>query len=474
MNIKNILLGTLVSLAAVSCVYEDTSKHVISTDKAIYEIGKEGGEVVLMLTSPKDWTATIAPATSLDNIEGITVVPSSGKGSSKPIEVKIIAESNDGENYKRSALISFMADNISTAVNLVQEGGKERPAEKITIGDFLKKPIDAGVYYQLTGTVTGAKEDDKYSNCTLVDETGSVLIYGLGLEKGGSTDVKTFEVKGVKNGDLLTIETTRGDYKGTPQGVNSYYISHEAGKFEEFDVNVKSFDVVSFGTSVSFDVKAGDNVEWTIKADNGFTTNPSSGKGNGNVTVSFVANIGEELNEGKVIVTTEANVQTNTHEVVIRQNAPSQDVTYTKVNNVSGGKSYLLVSTKDAEAKTAMPLMDKNYGYLSSTAFAKKGEDIVMCNEQSAFKFTVVDGGYTVQQSDNKYLYGTSEYNTFNVSAEIPESGHVFSVEPQADATVKITCVATGKWLQYGEGKYTSFGLYDSEKGNPIMLYEAK
>jgi lipoprotein len=476
MNIKNILLGTLVSLAAVSCVYEDTSKHVISTDKAIYEIGKEGGEVVLMLTSPKDWTATIAPATSLDNVEGITVMPSSGKGSSKPVEVKIIAESNDGENYKRSALISFMADNISTAVNLVQEGGKERPADAVTIGEFLKKPVDAGVYYRLTGTVTGAKElgTDDYSNCTLVDETGSVLLYGVGLEKGGSTKVKTFEVKGVKNGDLLTVETTRGAYNGAPQGAGSYYISHEAGKFDEFEVKTASFSVVSSETSVSFDVKAGDNVEWTVTAAEGFMPTPTSGKGNGTVTVSFAANTGSSLNEGKVTVSTEANVQTKSYIVTIKQNAPEQDVTYTKVNAVTNGKSYLLVSTKNGESKAAMPLVGKNYGYLSSTSFTKKDEDIVMTNAECGFKFISVEGGYTIQQSDNKYLYGTSGYNTFNVSAEIPESGHVFSVEPQADATVKITCVATGKWLQYGEGEYTSFGLYDSEKGNQITLYEAK
>lgn len=475
MNIKNILFGTLVSLAAVSCVYEDTSKNTISTDKAVYEIVKEGGEAVVMLTSNKAWTATVAPATSMDNIDGITIVPDSGEGCTEPVEVKIVAGSNDGDKFKREALISFIADNISTSVTLKQDG-LDRPAEELTIAEFLKKPVDAGIYYRLTGTVTGAKElgKDDYSNCTLVDETGSVLLYGVGLEKGGSTKVKTFEVKGVKNGDILTVETTRGAYNGTPQGAGSYYISHEAGKFDEFEVKTASFSVVSSETSVSFDVKAGENVEWTVTAAEGFAPAPTSGKGNGTVTVSFAANTGSSLKEGKVTVSTEANAQTKSYIVTIKQNAPEQDVTYAKVNAVTSGKSYLLVSTKGGESKAAMPLVGKNYGYLSSTSFTKKGEDIVMTNAECGFKFTTVDGGYTIQQYDDKYLYGSTKYNTFSVDSNLPDEGHVFIVEPQADGTMKITCVTASKWLQYGEGDYTSFGLYDSEKGNPITLYEVK
>ena len=68
-------------------------------------------------------------------------------------------------------------------------GGGETPdaPAEITVADFLKAPVDDNVYYILTGEITDLY-DTEYGNFTLVDETGSVKVYGLTAEKVDKND----------------------------------------------------------------------------------------------------------------------------------------------------------------------------------------------------------------------------------------------------------------------------------------------
>ena len=72
-------------------------------------------------------------------------------------------------------------------------------------------------------------EADKtyYGNFDLVDETGSVYIYGL---VDADKQFGIFEAKGLKEGDTITLRTIRTSYKDTPQGKNALYVSHVAGE----------------------------------------------------------------------------------------------------------------------------------------------------------------------------------------------------------------------------------------------------
>lgn len=229
MNFKKYLYAfaaVLMTVIAPSCVKDGFGEPMISTDNSTYEIPLEGGEVKVMLTSTRSWTARVFPATSLDDIEGIVVEPASGEASSEPIEVTIKATAN--ASYPRAALISFETSVVSAAVTVNQDGPVARPAAELTVAEFLKKEVDASIYYKLTGTIKNLKNTE-YGNFDLVDETGSVYVYGLTTEKTGSND-KSFSQIGLKEGDVLTLEGTRAAYNGTPQvGGPAYYISHVAG-----------------------------------------------------------------------------------------------------------------------------------------------------------------------------------------------------------------------------------------------------
>ena len=229
MNIMKNLSGVfalMVMMLAASCQKGELAQPDMYTDKAVYEIAKEGGDVVVKLKATRDWTASVSPATSLDNVEGITVTPESGKASSEVVEVVISAAAN--ESYARAAVVSFIGENISVAVTVSQEGSKERAPEKLTVAQFLAKSDDPGVWYELTGTISNLA-NETYGNFDLVDETGKTYVYGLTATKQGSND-KSFSTLNLKEGDILTLYGTRSSYNGVAQvGGPAYYVSHVAG-----------------------------------------------------------------------------------------------------------------------------------------------------------------------------------------------------------------------------------------------------
>lgn len=229
MNFKKFLYAfaaVLMTVIAPSCVKDGFGEPMISTDKSTYEVPLEGGEVKILLTSTRSWTAKVLPATSLDDVEGIEVIPASGEASEKPVEVIVKAAAN--ASFPRAALISFETSVVSAAVTVNQDGPVARPAMDLTVAEFLAKSVDASIYYRLTGTIKNLKNTE-YGNFDLVDETGSVYVYGLTTEKTGSND-KSFSKLGLKEGDVLTLEGTRAVYNGVAQvGGPAYYISHEAG-----------------------------------------------------------------------------------------------------------------------------------------------------------------------------------------------------------------------------------------------------
>ena len=84
-------------------------------------------------------------------------------------------------------------------------------------------------YIMLTGTVTKpatSKFDlETYGNFDLVDESGSIYVYGVSTGWNGET--KKFATLGVKEGDTITIVAYKTSYNGNAQVVGMY-VSHEA------------------------------------------------------------------------------------------------------------------------------------------------------------------------------------------------------------------------------------------------------
>ena len=146
-----------------------------------------------------------------------------------------------GSNDKSFASLGINEGDVVTIVgtrasykDTPQVGGTAYLVEHVvaasvsTVADFLAQPVSGDKWFKLTGKVANMKSD-VYGNFDLVDETGSVYVYGLTTAKVAKND-KSFANTGVKEGDIVTLVGTRSAYNGQDQvGGPAYYISHEEG-----------------------------------------------------------------------------------------------------------------------------------------------------------------------------------------------------------------------------------------------------
>lgn len=119
------------------------------------------------------------------------------------------------------------------------QGGDEpvdepESADKITISDFLAKPVSETDWYELTGTIINIESGNgvTYGNFTMSDETGTVYVYGLVKEWANGENDKSFAEIGLEAGDIVTIWTLRAEHSGSAQaGGNNpaIYKGHEDG-----------------------------------------------------------------------------------------------------------------------------------------------------------------------------------------------------------------------------------------------------
>ena len=137
---------------------------------------------------------------------------------------------------------------------------------------------------------------------------------------------------------------------------------------------------------------------------------------------------------------------------------------FKQATEMKGGKWYAIVY----ENKAATGLTG-NYGYLKITDAIARGEGISL-PANCAFGFLTTEGGYTIQQFDNKYVYQTGSYDSFNVNATLPTDGGVWSVAVNGNEYT-ITNNTMSKFVQY-DPSYNSYGCYAASKGNLPTLYE--
>ncbi len=106
-----------------------------------------------------------------------------------------------------------------------------------------------------------------------------------------------------------------------------------------------------------------------------------------------------------------------------------------------------------------------NYGYLPQFAVEANG-NFIQTNAFYAFTFTEVEGGYTIQDTFGRYVYQTGTYNSFNVAAEMPAEGAVWTVAiDEATGEATITNTSVNKYIQYS-AQYKSYGSYATAQSN--------
>ena len=110
------------------------------------------------------------------------------------------------------------------------EQGGTGEVKTVTVADFIAASVSETQKYKLTGKVSGTI-NTTYGNFDLVDDTGTVYVYGLTkTELGyGKKNDQSFASLGIKEGDTVTLIGYRGEYQGKIEVVYAYYVSHTSG-----------------------------------------------------------------------------------------------------------------------------------------------------------------------------------------------------------------------------------------------------
>lgn len=165
--------------------------------------------------------------------------------------------------------------------------------------------------------------------------------------------------------------------------------------------------------------------------------------------------------EVKAVAFVEANGEKIYSDVTSEKYYISPVKPFEKITEFAAG-SYLIHS--QGFAATALSETG-NYGYLPQFAVAANG-NFIETNAYYAFTFTEVEGGYTIQDTFGRFVYQTGTYNSFNVAAEMPAEGAVWTVtidETTGEATITNTSV--NKYIQYS-AQYKSYGSYATAQSN--------
>lgn len=252
------------------------------------------------------WTITGADDVEIDS--------TSGEGNST---VTLSFSENETASDVTIAVLTVTAGE-KTATVTIKQSGDPNAIEALTIQEFLNKEV-GDAYYRLTGTITNLY-DTSYGNFTLVDDSGSVLVYGLTLTKVAQND-KSFSSIGVEEGDIVTLEGKRAEHNSTPQvGGPAYHISHIKSPSLSVSPTSLVFPVEGGSESVSATVRnfTGD-VTVSASCDNSQFTTSVSGTV---ITVTATENAGSETQTGTITINATDGTNTKTATVSVSQNKP--------------------------------------------------------------------------------------------------------------------------------------------------------
>ena len=152
-------------------------------------------------------------------------------------------------------------------------------------------------------------------------------------------------------------------------------------------------------------------------------------------------------------------------------NTPTEGTAYTLATTATSGTYLIAANISDDTYQLATDLgTSKTYGYLSGTSATATDKVITTDSETVAWTITAVDGGYTIQDSNNRYLYMTGTYNSFNVDASQKE-GYIWSITVESDGTATITNKEKNKTIQWST-QYNSYGSYSTTSGIKPRLFK--
>ncbi len=279
----------------------------------------------------------------------------------------------------------------------------------LTISEANAKAVEGGssytsIGYLVSGTIKSVA-NTKYGNMTIMDAEGNELyLYGTYDVDGNSYE--KMETKPVA-GDSITVYTVLGTYTKndvtTNRGKNATIIAHTPHTHDS-NGEVAKNETHHWATCSLCGVKQGEEIGHTYT--------------NGTCSCGAV------------------------------------DPEYVPIVVEDG--TYIIASGNLAMTGLAA---DKNYGYPGAHEIGIAAGAASGFAKNDIITITNVTGGITLQDSQGRYLYMTGSYNSFNVSAELPEAGHIWSITKNEDGTYVLVNLAMNKTLAYST-QYTSYGAY--------------
>ena len=142
-------------------------------------------------------------------------------------------------------------------------------------------------------------------------------------------------------------------------------------------------------------------------------------------------------------------------------------VTYKKATEIESGKKYLIVAQRDNKTYYAMPCKkDAKYGYLLTQM--KEGtlnELKIESSYDDNFVISKFEDGYSIKDCFGRYLY--MDDDPAHKSFQLGDKEVAWTVDTNTDGTFTFT--NTGKFIQFGDGTYTSFGAYDKKMDKTVL-----
>ncbi|WP_308262883.1 Ig-like domain-containing protein [Prevotella sp.] len=140
-------------------------------------------------------------------------------------------------------------------------------------------------------------------------------------------------------------------------------------------------------------------------------------------------------------------------------------VTYKKATTIESGKKYLIVAQRDDKTYYAMPRKESDtFGYLNTQMKEGTLDELkIESSYDDNFVFAEFEDGYSIQDCYGRYLYMDGEHASFQLGKE-PVA---WELEASDNGTFSLT--NNGKFIQFGDGTYTTFGAYAKKMDKTVL-----
>ena len=393
----------LLSLITILCVLATANAETYTHTFKNGELTTTGGAVTL---SDIEWNATDATLIEWNATKGIQF------GSRNSL--------NPSYTLSTSGFAGYKIKSITVNSSIAASGDAKL---KITVGDQTSEA------YKLTTS------DAAYTfNCN--DATGDIAINWIATQR--AYYIKKIEIVYEIPADMVNIEEPA--FK-TPEGV------YENEVFVVAETSVKS-DTLYYtidGTLPSFEEYHSEPRVGTTKRSGYYVLNETL-KNSATVKAIAIRVDGETVYQSDVV---EAKY-------IVSPTKP-----YVPAASIKSGERYAFV----ANDSVADFLFGATNGNLQSRKISGKYDKYIETVEYNAFTFTSTDGGYTIQDAEDRYMYLEGNDGKVSFATEKPAAGAVWSVSiDNGQATIK-----NGSCTLYYSADNDIFGCYAEKRGDMVL-----